>query len=126
VTDTTWATTLGATDRLSDSRGDLNANFAAGRLLSVRAEATAYTAADDDVILCDASGGAFSVTLPAVAGSTGHVYTIKKTDVSANAVTIDGDASETIDGATTLALSAQYDFATIICDGSEWHVIGTN
>ena len=38
-------------------------------------------------------------------------------------VTIDGNASETIDGATTYALSAQYQSISIYSDGSNWHVV---
>ena len=75
------------------------------------------------VVICDASGGAFAVTLPAASGITGRIYHIKKTDSSGNAVTVDGNASETIDGATTAALSAQYESVMIICTGSEWFVI---
>jgi hypothetical protein len=64
------------------------------------------------------------VTLPAAAGNTGRVYVIKKIDASAFTVTIDGNASETIDGATTKVLALQYAGMTIQCDGSNWHIIG--
>lgn len=74
-------------------------------------------------VICDASGGAFTVTLPAASGITGRIYHVKKTDSSGNAVTVDGNASETIDGGTTAALSAQYESVMIICTGSEWFVI---
>ena len=87
----------------------------------------AYTATQDDkVILCDASGGAFTVILPAASGLTDKIFTIKKTDSSALAVTIDGNASETIDGLTTVTLDSQYSFAIIVCDGSNWTIIGGN
>jgi hypothetical protein len=90
---------------------------------AVVAKTTTYTALlTDDAIECDASGGAFTVTLPAAATSTGVKYYIKKTDASANAVTIDGNASETIDGATTKALSSQWASYTIICNGSSWSI----
>lgn len=90
------------------------------------AKSTAYTATESDfVILCDASGGAFDVTLPAAATSSGYIYVIKNVGASGT-VTINGNASETIDGAGTVALAAQYDFRMIICDGTAWHVIGTN
>ncbi len=83
-----------------------------------------YTAAITDyVITCDANGGAFTVTLPAASGVTGKIYHIKKTDSSGNAVTVDGNASETIDGDTTKVISTQYDSMEIICDGSNWHII---
>ncbi len=84
---------------------------------------SAYTAALDHVILCDASGGAFTVTLPAASGATGRVYHIKKTDSSTNAVTVDGNASETIDGGTTATIAAQFESIMIVCDGSNWHII---
>lgn len=84
----------------------------------------AYTATDSDaVILCDASGGAFTVTLPTAVGISGKVYRIKKIDSSANAITIDADGSETIDDSTTRVLSSQYDAITIISDGSEWWIL---
>lgn len=93
------------------------------RTPTVASPTTTYNAtATDDYILANAAGGAFSVNLPAATSSTGLVLTIKKIDASANAVTIDGNSSETIDGATTKALSSQYASSTIVCDGSAWFV----
>ena len=85
---------------------------------------TGATTLDDSdyFVLCDASGGAFTVTLPAAASHTGRIYHIKKTDSSANAVTTDGNASETIDGATTQVNSTQYNSISIVSDGSNWHI----
>jgi len=83
-----------------------------------------YTAlVTDYVITCDASGGAFTVNLYASSGNTGRVLEIKKTDSSANAITVDGNASETIDGQTTKTLNYQYSAMKILCDGSNWHII---
>jgi hypothetical protein len=84
---------------------------------------SAYTAASETVILVDASGGAVTITLPPAASSSGRRYVVKKIDSSANAVTLDGNGSETIDGATTLPLYCQYDFVGVVCDGSNWLVI---
>lgn len=75
------------------------------------------------VVLCDASGGAITVTLPAASGNAGRHYHIKKIDSSGNAVTIEGDGSETIDGKTTQAIAVQYNSINIVCDGSEWHIL---
>lgn len=76
-------------------------------------------------LLVSASGGAVTITLIAAAtAASGFVVTIKKTDSSGNAVTIDGNASETIDGATTKALSGQYNSVILVCDGSNWHIQG--
>ena len=81
----------------------------------------AYTASTEEYLFCDATGGAFSITLPAV--SAGLQYTIKKTDASANAVTISGNAAETIDGELTQALTTQYDVITIVGTATEWFTL---
>jgi hypothetical protein len=73
-------------------------------------------------IWVDASGGAITIALPPASSSAGLVYDILKADGSANAVTIDGNASETINGATTKVLSNQYSSVTIICNGSGWYI----
>jgi hypothetical protein len=55
--------------------------------LSITSVTGAYTASfDDDVILANATGGAFSVTLPNAEERKGKVLFIKKTDASGNAV----------------------------------------
>lgn len=84
----------------------------------------AYTPGPGDfVITCDASGGAFSINLPAASGAARRIYHIKKIDSSGNAVTVDGNAGETIDGDTTKIISRQYDSMMISCDGSNWHIL---
>jgi len=89
---------------------------------SVTTKTGNYTAASESVILCDATSASFTITLPSVA-TVGRHYNIKKIDSTANTVTLDGNASETIDGATTLVLGAQYQSVTIVSDGSAWWVI---
>lgn len=87
----------------------------------------AYTAAvDDRVILCDGTSGAFTVTLPTAVGVTDKVFYIKKTDSSANAITIDGSGSEEIDGLTTRSLVNQYEFIMIVSDGANWQALSHN
>lgn len=84
-----------------------------------------YTLTGDDyVILADVSGGAFTLTLPASSGLGGKTYVVKKTDTSANAVTIDGNASETIDGSATWVLSILNDYIIIQSDNINWKIIG--
>jgi len=78
------------------------------------------------VVLCDASAGAFTVTLPSAFGIAGRQYTIKKTDATAGAVTVDGSVAETIDGAASYSLSAQNKYVVIVSDGANWVVVGNN
>lgn len=76
-----------------------------------------------DSVLCDCTGGAITLNLPAVATSSGFEYSITKIDSSANAVTIDANASELIDGATTQVIQFQYTSLDIICDSAAWYII---
>ena len=88
---------------------------------SLVSKATTYTALlKDGYILCDASSGAFTVTLPTASGISGKQIIIKKIDSSANAITIDGDGAETIDGSATQSLPSQYDYLSMHSDGSNW------
>ena len=77
-------------------------------------------------ILANATSNAITINLPAVATTHQKRFYVRKTDTSANAVTIDGNSSETIDGATTLVLPNEDDFAEIITDGTAWYVLSTN
>jgi hypothetical protein len=91
--------------------------------LDVVTKTTTYTATvNDHVILCDASGGAWTLSLP-TASPSGQQFHIKKIDSSTNAVTVDGNGSQTIDGSTTALLSAQYDAIHIVSDGSNWYIL---
>lgn len=75
------------------------------------------------VVLCDASLRAIIVTLPAASSNTGRLYHIKNIGSSANTVTIDGNANETIDGGLTAVITDRYGTLSIVSDGSNWHVI---
>lgn len=91
---------------------------------AIVSKTSAYTASiDDHTILCDSSGGVFTITLPATSGIEGRVYVIKKTDSSANAVTIDGNAAEAIDGDATFDLEYEDEVVRIQTDGSNWFII---
>lgn len=61
---------------------------------------------------------------PAATVRAGGWFRIVKTTADAAAVTLDGNAAETIDGAATLAtIDAQFDTALLLCTGSEWIVL---
>lgn len=93
-----------------------------GGSLSVTSKTAAYTIlASDDVVLGDTSGGAFTLTLPPASSNSGKVYVIKYVDSGfVNALTVDGDASETIDGSTTTTLNTNGETLRIVSDGSNW------
>jgi len=79
--------------------------------------------AANNKINCDCTAGNIIINLPA--SSTlrdGQEYWIKKTDVSANTVTINRNGAETIDGAVSKLLDTQYESLTIYTDGSNFFV----
>jgi hypothetical protein len=86
----------------------------------------AYTATNEDTLIIGATaGGAFTVTLPLAASvRPGHVIEFKKSDASANDMTVSRAGSDTIDGANTKVLGAQYDYLRLVSNGATvWHVM---
>jgi hypothetical protein len=80
---------------------------------------TTTLGASNYTVLCSAT---LTVNLPAAASNTGRIYNIKNIGAAAT-ITIDPDASETIDGATTYTLTTQYESVTIQCDGTAWFIL---
>ena len=74
---------------------------------------------------CDvsAAGGSRVITLPPAADNAGLTILVRKTDSSANTVTVDGNGSETINGSTTQAITAKYTTLTLSSNGTEWAII---
>ncbi len=86
--------------------------------------ATYATLAADELIAANATSNAITVNLIAAASYRKKTLRIRKTDNSSNAVTIDGNASETIGGLTTITLKSQGCWIEIYSDGSNWQVLG--
>lgn len=78
-----------------------------GVAFSVTSQSANYTAAVDEIVRCNATGGAFTVTLPT--GSNGKIVIAQKTDSSSNAVTV---------GST--AVHTQGETVWMVHDGSAW------
>lgn len=84
---------------------------------------TAYTVSSgDEMILVDATSGSVTITLPAASSSSKRILNIKKIDATGNTVTIDGNSSETIDGATTYVINSQWTNVEIKCNGTAWFI----
>lgn len=79
--------------------------------------------ATDSTVNGTGGGGGISVTLPA-ANTSGQICIIRKVDGGAGAVTVTRAGSDTIEGATTLVLAAQYDSCMLQSDGAgTWYQI---
>ncbi len=64
------------------------------------------------------------MTLPEAGFWNDRVLRIKKTDATGNAVTIAAAGSETIDGASSVAINTQYHCRQFMSDGQNWHIVG--
>lgn len=82
------------------------------------------TGNDTQVQLIDCTAGDVVVDLPDTSDGavSGKVFTIKKTDASANGVTINGSLGS-IDGQASQGLSVRYSVITMVFDGTNWHII---
>lgn len=109
-------------NRNNDGLGDILSCLGASFTISSITTSTTLTSANV-IALVDASSGAATITLPdpTTVGS-GLIY-IKKTDSSTNAVTIDNNGAETIDGETSIDIRVQYEALTVVSDGTDWHII---
>lgn len=77
----------------------------------------------DHTVLVDTSGGAVTITLPTASSAASRLYNIKKITSDPNKVTIDGNGSETIDGAATAEMTTQYESLTIQSNSTEWWIL---
>ena len=90
-----------------------------GNVRAVASKSANYTAtASDGLLLCT---GTFTVTLPAAA-TVGAAFTLVVKNASTGVITVDGNASETIDGAPTITVPAN-DAVILVSDASNWAAI---
>lgn len=87
---------------------------------------TTYTVLMSDyLVVANAAGGAFTVTLPDATTCLGVTFIVKRTSAS-NTVTVKSVAG-TLDGtaaATGIALDAQYKTRAFTSDGTNYHITG--
>ncbi len=79
-----------------------------------------------DTYLLSSFGGVLTARLPPANApeAVGRTVTLKKTDVSANAVTVSEQGGSGPDGYNQ-PLVAQYDAITVVSDGSQWYIVST-
>lgn len=77
------------------------------------------------VHLVSSFGGALTIKLPNAADAVGAMMVVKKTDTSANVITITEDGGNGPDG-RSYYLGAENDFMQAMSNGAEWFVISSN
>jgi hypothetical protein len=109
----------------SNSSADINA-LSAPPIVSITNQD--YTIDDStttllDTLLVTTGGANRTITLPTAVDNNQRVISIIKIDSDSGEVIVDGEGSETINGATTQTLSDQYSHIRIKCDGSNWYIL---
>jgi hypothetical protein len=74
------------------------------------------------IILCDATSGQITITLPSVTSAI-RMYYIKKIDTSGNKVVIKGTGSDKIDNYDTVEISVSNNCLKIVSNGTAWWII---
>lgn len=77
-------------------------------------------------VLANTVSTPIQINLPAASLNNGRIATFKKTDITSNLLTLDANASELIDGSSTITISGQYTSKILQCNGTNWSVISTN
>ncbi|GAF86680.1 unnamed protein product, partial [marine sediment metagenome] len=93
--------------------------------LDITTVSTTSTLGVDDGAFIDVTAGSITITLPAVAtAAVGKVYHIKDADGNAGSsnITIEGNASENIDGSLNFVLNVNYQAVSIVNLGDKWSV----
>ena len=94
-----------------------------GSSITVTAVKTAnYTAAINECVRVDPTGGTFTVTLPTAVGQDGLTIEVKHVGGSVTAVTIDTTSSETIDDAASATVGTD-ECLTLRSDGADWMIV---
>lgn len=75
----------------------------------------------DYIVLGDTTSAAITFVLPTAVSNAGKEYVTK--NMGTNNLTIDGNGSETIDGATVKVLTNKYASVNLISDGANWILI---
>ena len=80
-------------------------------------------AASDSVIFCNATGGNMTINLPSATTNSGRKITVKRTNTTANTVTV-SSAVGNIDGVASQVLpGGSLNSITVISDGTNWYII---
>jgi hypothetical protein len=89
----------------------------------VFADSPYSVATSDNIIFCNATGGNMTVTLPSAVTFASRKITVKRTNTTANTVTV-GSSAGTIDGAASYIIpGGTLNSITVVSDGTNWYII---
>ena len=84
-----------------------------------------HSAGDETVILANDNSNNVTINLPQASTVRDRMYYIKRTDTNPSySVAVDAYGSEEIDGSSSAQYVGEKACIQIVCDGSNWHIIG--
>ena len=95
----------------------------ASRLESISITTDTSITVNYRMIIADASGNTIVGTLPLAADAANMLFVFIKTDSTANTVTVQAQGIETINGASSQAISSQWGVLRIFCDGIAFYIV---
>lgn len=115
---------IGSTDDVLTVAGGLPVWSPVDPTLTTSTKTTNYTIVGTDVVIfADATSGNTTITLPAAASFSGYSFYVKRIDGSVNTCVVGRSGGDTIDGATSFALDAQYYSIKAVSNGTNWYII---
>jgi len=79
--------------------------------------------ATDTILFINAGSNNVTLSLPAASTVASQRFYFKRTDGSANTVTLQPNGVDTIDGYTTVTIGEQYAWVMIVAAGGAWYII---
>lgn len=95
-------------------------NVSVARTITARTNGTYNATTSDDFITVDTTAGSATINLPTAVGNTGKQFTIQKIANNTNLLTVDANASETIDGQLTVLMYSVGSSIDIVSNGTNW------
>lgn len=85
----------------------------------------AYEARLGELVLCNPTGGAFTVSLPRLTPrDSGRHICVKNASSSLNVISVMAAPGQTTDGVSGYAINGAYDSVWLFSDGSNWWRVG--
>lgn len=113
----------------SDSDSEAELDFSAGHIgvqyvkVSVKEISSSYVVQNESLLLCDATNNLINVYLPSASPYEGRELSVKKTDISSNAVNLIPESNQKIDGENSSSIVGQWTTLKLVAHNSNWYVV---
>jgi hypothetical protein len=120
---TTTATEIGYVNGVTSAiQTQINSKIGITDIFNMSTGSGAFSASADTTYVVDTSGGVATVTLPAPTADR-FVRIKDNGNAVANNITVNPNAAETLDGASSYVISSDYGAATFVADGTNWYIL---